>query len=313
MFTIVTGVGFTGRRVLEALPADQAVGLNRTNVDSTHRVEPFDLDSAPELPIELPDDYVVLYTVPPSPPPVVGGPSRPESRRDAAPTNAVPTDAAPTGDNRASSGAPTDLRLKHFLTLLDPAPSRFVYISTTGVYGNRDGAIVTEATQPRPETDRAKRRVAAEQMLARWCQEFDVEFAVLRSSGIYGPGRLGIERIEQKVPILRPEDANPGNRIHVDDLTRCCLAALDSAKPAGVYNVADADQRSTTWFAKEVARQCNLEAPPEISRRQAIREFSATRMSFLAESRRIDSTRMREELGVIPVYDNAEEGIRASL
>lgn len=286
MLSVITGVGYTGRRALESFSPDEAVGLSRSPVDSSHRVEVFDLDAESALPIELPDEYAVLYTVPPATPPVgaplVGGP-------------------------------PTDTRLQHFLEQLSPVPRRFVYISTTGVYGNRDGAIVTEATQPRPESGRAKRRVIAEQMIGRWCQENDVDFVVLRSPGIYGPGRLGIDRIENGMPILREEDANPGNRIHVDDLVRCCVAALGPDAASGIFNVSDGDQRSTTWFTKEVARQSGLEYPPEVSRRQAIREFSKTRMSFLAESRRIDSTRMREELGVTPVYDNAEEGIEASL
>jgi nucleoside-diphosphate-sugar epimerase len=306
VLSVITGVGYTGRRALESFSPDEVVGLSRSPVDSSHRVEVFDLDAESALPLELPDEYAVLYTVPPATPPVgaplVGGPSRPDSRRDAAPTSGPPT-----------SGASTDTRLQHFLEQLSPVPRRFVYISTTGVYGNRDGAIVTEATQPRPESGRAKRRVIAEQMIGRWCQENDVDFVVLRSPGIYGPGRLGIDRIENGMPILREEDANPGNRIHVDDLVRCCVAALGPDAASGIFNVSDGDQRSTTWFTKEVARQSGLEYPPEVSRRQAIREFSKTRMSFLAESRRIDSTRMREELGVTPVYDNAEEGIEASL
>ena len=275
-FTVVIGTGYTGRRVLESLPHGDALGLSRTPVQSSHRIETFDLDGDAPLPVELPDDYAVLYTVPPG-------------------------------------GSPADTRLQRLLATLSPNPGRFVYISTTGVYGNRDGAIVTEATQPRPETERAKRRVIAEQMLGRWCSENAVEFVILRAPGIYGPGRLGIERIEQGVSILREEDANPGNRIHVDDLVQCCLAALDPEVPSGVYNVGDGDQRSTTWFVKEVARQCGLETPPEISRRQAIEEFSATRLSFLAESRRVDTTRMRDILGVEPLYANPEDGIKASL
>jgi nucleoside-diphosphate-sugar epimerase len=282
MFSIIVGTGYTGLRVLHQLSAAESVGLSRSAVDSTHRVELCDLDAGDALPVDLPDDYVLLYTVPPSPP-------------------------------RDEDSAYRDRRAARLLEQLSPLPSRVVYISTTGVYGNRDGAIVTEATQPRPETERARRRVVTEQMFTRWGNEHDVSVAILRSPGIYGPDRLGVERLRDGAAILREEDANPGNRIHVDDLVRCCIAALDPAAPGGVYNVSDGDQRSTTWFTKEVARQCGLDSPPEVSRRQAIREFSKTRMSFLAESRRIDSTRMREVLGVTPAYDDAEEGIRASL
>ena len=82
---------------------------------------------------------------------------------------------------------------------------------------------------------------------------------------------------------------------------------------AGIYNVGDGDHRSATWFASEVARQFGLEAPPVISREQAEREFSPMRLSFLGESRRIDTTKMRNELGVTPLYEDAADGIAASL
>jgi nucleoside-diphosphate-sugar epimerase len=149
--------------------------------------------------------------------------------------------------------------------------------------------------------------------LLEWAAFNGSSLVLLRVPGIYGPGRLYLERIEQGTPILREEDANPGNRIHVDDLARCCLAALQEDVPAGIYNVGDGDKRSTTWFIREIARQAGLPAPPVISLAQAKQEFSATRLSFLVESRRVDTTKMREVLGVIPTYSNPEQGISASL
>ncbi len=115
------------------------------------------------------------------------------------------------------------------------------------------------------------------------------------------------------MPVLREEDATPGNRIHVDDLAACCVAALAPAIPAGLYNVGDNDHRSSTWFTGEVARQAGLPPPREISRAQAEREFSVQRMSFLRESRVVDTAKMRDVLGVTPRYANPEDGIRASL
>ena len=113
--------------------------------------------------------------------------------------------------------------------------------------------------------------------------------------------------------MLDERDANPGNRIHVDDLVSCCIAAADLDTPAGIYNVGDGDTRSSTWFSCEVARQLGIEPGPRISRAEAAEQFSAMRMSFLSESRIVDTTRMREVLGVEPRYANAEDGIRDSL
>jgi nucleoside-diphosphate-sugar epimerase len=229
------------------------------------------------MPIRLPDDYAVLYTVPP----------------------------APQFD--------TDVRLERLLAMLDPAPCRFVYVSTTGVYGDCGGNRVSEDTPANPQSGRARLRLAAEALLQRWCSACSVSLVVLRVPGIYGPGRLGVERIEAGSANIDESEANPGNRIHVDDLVSCYEAALDAATPAGIYNLGDGDHRSATWFATEVARQCSLPAPPTISRARAETEFSAMRLSFLGESRRIDTTRMRDILGVTPRFEDPSLGIAASL
>ena len=136
---------------------------------------------------------------------------------------------------------------------------------------------------------------------------------ILRVPGIYGPGRLGIDRIQAALPVLEEKDANPGNRIHVYDLATCCIAGLSPDVPDGIYNVGDGDHRSGSWFTNEVARQSGLPPPPTISFEEAQKTFSPMRLSFLRESRIVDTTRMREVLGVTPRYADAADGIAASL
>ncbi|MBT8087708.1 MAG: NAD-dependent epimerase/dehydratase family protein [Gammaproteobacteria bacterium] len=276
MFTVLTGVGYTGRRVLERLPTDAVAGLSRSVLDTDRRYEILDLDVPSPLPVELHPPYAVIYTVPPK-------------------------------------GSPPDARLRHFLDLLEPAPARFVYISTTGVYGDCDGRRVAETDHVQPASERSMLRVAAERLISAWADQRDCAVIVLRTPGIYGPGRLGIERIRAGKPVLAEDSANPGNRIHVDDLADCCVAALAPGVPAGIYNVGDGDHRSASWFTIEAARQAGLPRPPEIGREAAAKEFSAMRLSFLSESRRIDTSKMRRVLGVTPCYANPEDGIRASL
>ena len=274
MFTLVTGTGYTGLRVLSMLPVDAVAGLSRSRVDTDRRFQLFDVDSATCLPVDVPETYAVIYTIP------------------------------PVGD-------PPDARLQRFLPMLSPA--RLVYISTTGVYGDYGGAPVGESSELRPSNRRAARRVAAEALLADWAQKRDCRLVILRAPGIYGPGRLGIERIRSGIPVIEEKAANPGNRIHADDLARCCIAALSEEVPAGVYNVGDGDHRSTTAFTNEVARQLGLPLPPQISIAAAREQFSSERMAFLSDSRIVDTAKMREVLGVIPRYANPEDGIRASL
>jgi nucleoside-diphosphate-sugar epimerase len=88
---------------------------------------------------------------------------------------------------------------------------------------------------------------------------------------------------------------------------------LAATAPVGIFNVGDGDHRSSTWFSNEVARQCGLPPPPAIRMAIAEREFSPMRMSFLRESRKVSTDKMRTVLGVSLRYSNAEDGIKASL
>jgi nucleoside-diphosphate-sugar epimerase len=208
---------------------------------------------------------------------------------------------------------PLDGVLQNRLAKMEPPPQRLVYISTSGVYGDCGTRLVNETAAPAPISDRAKKRVAAEEALHDWSLRTAVDLIVLRVPGIYGPGRLGIEGIKSGARLLVEADANPGNRIHVDDLVRCCLAALSPEVPAGIYNVGDGDARSRTWFMNEVARQCGLDEPPTISREEAEKTFPKERLSFLTESRRLDLRKMRDVLGITPKYRDATAGIAASI
>jgi nucleoside-diphosphate-sugar epimerase len=275
MLTLVAGTGYTGRRLLHRLPPDNVVGLSRSAIESDRHVFISDFDAIDSLPVALTGGYSVVYTVPP--------------------------------------GGESDDRLQRFISLLSPMPERFVYLSTTGVYGDCRGAVVDEATPANPGSRMSKPRVAAENLLTAWAADTHCSLVVLRVPGIYGPGRLGLERIESGTPVLKDDEANPGNRIHVDDLVSCCVAALAANVPAGIYNVGDGDHRSSTWFANEVARQARLAAPPQISRGRAAEEFSPTRLAFLASSRIVDTRKMREVLGVTPRYADPVEGITASI
>jgi len=96
-------------------------------------------------------------------------------------------------------------------------------------------------------------------------------------------------------------------------LVATAIAALEADRPPGIYNVGDGDTRSSTWFAMEVARQAGLPPPPTVTRKQAEETFSARRLSFLRESRRLDLTRMLEQLRPDLKYTDATDGIAASL
>jgi nucleoside-diphosphate-sugar epimerase len=135
---------------------------------------------------------------------------------------------------------------------------------------------------------------------------------VLRVPGIYGPGRLPLDRLRRGEPALRPEDAGPGNRIHVDDLASACVAALE--RPVtGVFNVTDGDPSSTTVFLQRTAELAGLPPPPLVPLAEARTRIAPGLLSFLLESRLVDNGRMRAVLGVEPAYGRCTDGIAASL
>jgi nucleoside-diphosphate-sugar epimerase len=207
----------------------------------------------------------------------------------------------------------SDLRLDRFLQLATVPPHAFVYMSTTGVYGDTDGAVVDESSTVQPRTDRARRRVSAEEMTRVWCNERRVRRVVLRVPGIYGPDRLPLERLRHIEPVVREREAGINNRIHVDDLVEACARAITNPEARGVYNVTDGKPLSSTAFMNLVAKVAGLPPPPQVSMEEAQLTFSPERLSFLNESRRVSNERMLKHLGVVLKYGNVEEGIRASL
>jgi len=207
----------------------------------------------------------------------------------------------------------SDLRLDRFLQLASVPPASFIYMSTTGVYGDTKGALVDESSPVAPATDRARRRVSAEEMTRVWCTERRVRRVVLRVPGIYGPGRLPLERLRMREPVVQPDEAGISNRIHVDDLVEACMAAATNPEARGVYNVTDGNAVSATEFLDRVAALAHLSAPPRVSMDEAQLTFSAERLSFINESRRISNERMLRHLGVVLRYADMEAGIRQSL
>lgn len=207
----------------------------------------------------------------------------------------------------------SDPRLGRFLELLGIPPQYFIYVSTTGVYGDAQGGTVDESTPVQPRSARARRRVSAEEMIRVWCHERQVRRVVLRVPGIYGPGRLPLAALRRHEPVVREQEAGIGNRIHVDDLVQACLAALSNREAQNIYNVTDGQPLSSSAFFRKVAEAAGITAPPQVSMDEAQLTFSPERLAFLAESRRVCNQRMLNHLGVKLRYADTAKGILASL
>ena len=208
-----------------------------------------------------------------------------------------------------------DLRMEAFLLGLNSSslPEKVILISTTGVYGNCEGEWVTEERPAAPEADRAKRRLSAETILSTWGKANTIPVIILRVPGIYGPGKLPEKRLRQGLPVLREEDAPFSNRVHADDLARACLAAARKGEAGCIYNISDGHPTTMTDYFYRVADHLGIPRPPAISLEEARRQLSEGMLSYLAESKRLDNRKMREELGVEPLYPDLDSGLPACL
>jgi nucleoside-diphosphate-sugar epimerase len=186
-------------------------------------------------------------------------------------------------------------------------PQRFVYISTSGVYGDCAGAQVDEMRPRCAQTPRARRRVDAEDRLRDWAKRYDVGLAILRVPGIYAATRLPLERLRQGTPALAHDDDIYTNHIHADDLARATVAAMFHAMPNRAYNVSDdAQMKMGGWF-DAVADAFHLPRPPRVSWEEAEQRIAPILLSFMSESRRLSNDRMKRELRVRLRYATPEQ------
>ena len=208
-----------------------------------------------------------------------------------------------------------DTRTAHVIAALAKGrslPQHFVYISTSGVYGDCSGEVVDETRPLNPLTDRARRRANAERQLRNWGARTGVRVTILRAPGIYAVDRLPLERLERGTPALRPEDDAYVNHVHADDLARMALAALRHGQPNRSYNaVDDAPHRMGDYFDL-VADRFGLPRPPRIARDEARRIVAPQLYSFMNESRRLSNGRIKRELRVALRYPSVHEGLAAA-
>ncbi|PLQ01445.1 NAD-dependent epimerase/dehydratase family protein [Cupriavidus pauculus] len=176
------------------------------------------------------------------------------------------------------------------------AAGAFIYASTTGVYGDRGGARVQEFHAVRPQTARARRRVAAESAVRAFGRDAGWRTGVVRVPGIYAEDRLPVARLHKGTPALAPQDDVYTSHIHADDLARAMIAALWRGRPQRVVHASDDTELRMADYFDLVADRKGLPRPPRITRQQARDTIDPTLLSFMSESRRLDNRRLKREL-----------------
>ena len=183
------------------------------------------------------------------------------------------------------------------------------YLSTTGVYGTRDGGWVDESSELKPSSERSRRRVEAEQAWLRLQRDAGLPVHVFRLAGIYGPGRNVIKAVRAGTAKRIDMPGQVFSRIHVEDIASVLEASIARPNPGAIYNVCDDEAAAP---ARVVAYACGLlgrPAPPLVPFAQA--DLSAMARSFYLDNKRVSNRRLHEELGVSLAYPNYKAGLDA--
>jgi nucleoside-diphosphate-sugar epimerase len=183
------------------------------------------------------------------------------------------------------------------------------YLSTVGVYGDRQGQWVDETSPPHPISERSLRRLQAEQAWAQFGRDTGRRVEIFRLAGIYGPGRSAIDSLRAGTARRIVKPGQIFNRIHVDDIARVLAAAIDKDAGHRIYNVSDDEPAPPQDVLAHAAELLMLPPPPEVPfEKAALTGMAAT---FWAENKRVSNARIKQDLGVELLYPTYREGLRA--
>jgi nucleoside-diphosphate-sugar epimerase len=192
--------------------------------------------------------------------------------------------------------------------LAEQPPKKFVYTSSTGVYGQDDGSWVDETSVTQPAAETASILVEAEDILRAAVRQNNFPAVILRVAGIYGPNRGHLLK-----QFLRGEARIEGdglrhlNMIHRDDLITAVIAALERGRPGEIYNVVDDEPVPQSEFFRWLAARLNRPPPPKASAVEA-----AARKRGVT-NKRISNRKLKAELRCEFRFPNFRRGYESEL
>lgn len=179
------------------------------------------------------------------------------------------------------------------------------YLSSTGVYGDRQGAWVDEATPTIAQSGAGRRNARAEADLA-W---LSMGARAFRLPGIYGPGRSALDRVREGKARRIDLPGQVFSRVHVDDIVSGVVAALMQDAPPGAYNLGDDLPASGNAVTEHACRLLGLEPPPLETLEEA--NLSEMARGFYSENRRVANGKAKRVLGWQPHYPTYVEGLES--
>ena len=187
------------------------------------------------------------------------------------------------------------------------------YLSTTGVYGDRQGGWVDEDSALDGSGPRGQARIRAEADWQEMARAHGLPLHIFRLAGIYGPGRGPFAKLRRGTAKRTVKPGQVFSRIHVEDIARALLASIEAPDPVGIFNLCDDQPAPPQDVIGHAARLLGMDPPPEIPFDEAARDMSPMARSFYADSKRVSNARLKARLGVTLKYPDYDSGLRAIL
>ena len=205
----------------------------------------------------------------------------------------------------------TDTTLYNFLRCVEKSNvKKIIYVSTSGVYGDKKDRTVNEESKLEPITKRAIRRVDAENQI----KSSLIKFTILRVPGIYGVNRLPIQRIKERMPLIKRDICKHTNLIHAKDLSDIIENCISNEKTNNIImNVSDGTPIKTTDYYLKIYDALKIDYPEFIDYEIANKIYDEKRKSFINESRILDVTRMNKLMPDIIKFKDVVTGIEDCL
>jgi nucleoside-diphosphate-sugar epimerase len=192
--------------------------------------------------------------------------------------------------------------------LVRTPPKKYVYTSSTGVYAQDDGSLVTEMDPADPTTETGRVLIETEQELLQAFRNTGFPAMILRIAGIYGPGRgYWLRQFLAGEARLEGRGERHLNMVHRDDVAGAIVAALEKGRAGEIYNVCDNEPVSQLECFRWLAGVFGQPKPPSV---QGARDQTRRRT---ATNKRISNRKLRQELGYVFKYPTFREGYTAEL
>ena len=218
--------------------------------------------------------------------------------------------SVPPGEESISGQDPV---LKHFADIISQLPMlRWLgYLSTTGVYGNTDGAWGDEMSPLSPSAIRSVKRMEVEMAWDKLAGAYNLPLHIFRLAGIYGPGRNVLNAaLAGKAPRVI-KDGHQFSRIHVEDIAKILEASMQKPNPGAIYNVCDDEPAAAADVTSYAYKLLGVRPTPKVFFEEAEASMSDMGRSFWNDNRRVHNDKVKKELEIQLTYPSYRDGLKA--